>query len=83
MYWDFVAHCRWPLAPLCEREAAAWLWAALRRMFPSAIAAALMPNHLHVVAPTMDANAERERLRRLLASFAREFELGHVWNPCR
>jgi hypothetical protein len=81
MYCDFVAHCRWPLAPLCEREAASWLWAALQRMFPSAIAAALMPNHLHLVAPTMDANRERERLRRLLASFAREFELGHVWSP--
>jgi hypothetical protein len=81
MYWDFVAHCRWPLAPLCEREAAAWLWAALRRMFPSALVAALMPNHLHLVAPTTNANADRERLRRLLASFAREFELGHVWNP--
>jgi hypothetical protein len=81
MHWDFVAHCKWPLAPLCEYEVASWLWAALRRMFPSALAAALMPNHLHLVAPTIDANAERERLRRLLASFAREFELGHVWGP--
>ncbi len=81
MYYDFVAHCRWPLAPLCERETALWLWSGLRRMFPSALAAALMPNHLHVVAPAVDGRAERERLRRLLAAFAREFELGPVWSP--
>jgi hypothetical protein len=78
MYYDFVAHCRWPLAPLAERPSAPWLWNGLREIFPSALAVTLMPNHLHAVAPTADPDVELARLRHLLGAFARVF--GVAWN---
>jgi hypothetical protein len=48
-------------------------------MFPNALAAALMPNHLHLIAPLTDPEESRRRLRRLLAAFARSFELPSLW----
>jgi hypothetical protein len=80
MYYDFVAHCAWPAAFLLEREPAAWLWARLQRMFPNPLAAALMPNHLHLLTPLEDPVAAHARFRRLLAAFARSFDLPTLWN---
>jgi hypothetical protein len=49
-------------------------------MFPNALAAALMPNHLHLIAPLNDPARSHQRFRRLLAAFARSFEIPHLWN---
>src|SRR5436190_11321829 len=81
MFYDLVAHCEWPAAFLAEREAALWLWTALQRMFPNPLAAALMPNHLHLLTPLEDPIAAHARFRRLLASFARSFDLPTLWQP--
>ena len=81
MYYDFVAHCAWPAAFLAEREPALWLWSGLQRMFPNPLAAALMPNHLHLLTPLVDPVAAHAKFRRLLAAFARSFELPTLWNP--
>ena len=81
MYYDFVAHCAWPAAFLAEREPALWLWNGLRRMFPNPLAAALMPNHLHLLTALEDPVAAHARFRRLLAAFARSFDLPTLWNP--
>jgi hypothetical protein len=47
---------------------AAWLWDALRRGFPDAFAAVLMPTHCHVVAVVPSANLARVRLARILGA---------------
>ena len=36
---------------LTRHAVAQWLWKRLRRAFPKAIAAVLMSNHIHVLAP--------------------------------
>ncbi len=79
MYYDLVASCGWPAAPLCQRESAAWMWRGLRQMFPNALAAALMPNHLHVLAPLTDPARTHQCFRRLLGAFARSFEIPLLW----
>lgn len=63
---------------LCGAETGSWLWAALRRAFPRALGATLMPDHPHLVTPNADADAERAaaRLGRVFADFARCFGLG-------
>jgi len=78
MHYSFVAHTRWPYAPLAERACATWLWDALRPVFPSALAAVLMPNHLHLVAAARDPAVELARLRAVLGAYARVFGVG--WN---
>jgi hypothetical protein len=55
-----------------------WLWDALRPVFPSALAALLMPNHLHLVAATRDPEVELTRLRAVVGAYARQFGVG--WN---
>ena len=81
MYYDLVAHCAWPAAFLAEREPASWMWDGLQRMFPNPLAAALMPNHLHLLTALDDPVAAHTKFRRLLGSFARSFDLPTLWNP--
>lgn len=57
--------------PLIDHAVAAPLWARLRRVFPSALAAALMPNHVHVITPATAAEEARGALARLLGSSCR------------
>jgi hypothetical protein len=54
-----------------EFEAAEWMWRALRRGFAAALAAILMPSHLHVIAEIASAIAGRLHLAHLLAGFSR------------
>jgi hypothetical protein len=50
---------------------AEWMWRALRRGFTQALAAVLMPWHLHVIAEVASAIAARLYLAKTLAGFAR------------
>lgn len=45
--------------PITSPEVARWLWPRLRAAFPVALSAILMPDHLHVVAPTTDPSRAR------------------------
>lgn len=56
---------------------AAWMWRRLRLVFPLAMAAVLMPEHLHLLAEA----ARRDELRQLLARFAQRFGHGRLWGP--
>jgi hypothetical protein len=49
-------------------------------MFPNPLAAALMPNHLHLLTALADPVAAHASFRRLLASFARSFDLPTLWS---
>ncbi len=73
----------WKLS-LLESRPAGWLWTKLRRGFPHALAACLMPRHLHLVVAADDPEKARERLRRTLAWHARRFGpdgVFRVWEP--
>lgn len=59
------------VAPLTHDDVAVWLWSHLTRTFPLALAAVLMPNHLHLVALARDAEAARARLAGLLGALLR------------
>lgn len=54
-----------------EFAAADRMWRCLRRAFSLAVAAILMPNHLHVIIEIASAIAARLRLAKILAGFAR------------
>lgn len=79
----FVAHTRHGWRGVLAQPHASWLWNRLRARFPDAVAAVLMPDHLHILmrelASTLDA------LRRTLQHHSRKFgvrwDLGPV-QPC-
>ncbi len=67
------------LPSLAEAPFAPWLWASLRRVFPDAIAACLMPDHFHVLAPP---SARSDiALARAVGRFAAVFEVGSAFRP--
>jgi REP element-mobilizing transposase RayT len=63
---------------LTDFEVAHWLWPHLRDAFPLTLAACLMPDHPHVVAPLADPDAGRQRLNRLLGQLARRLGVRHL-----
>lgn len=48
-----------------------WLWAGLRRTFPEALAACILPNTIHIVVEADRVAMVRAKLNRLLGQFAR------------
>ena len=56
---------------LTDHDVASWLWVRLRRAFPEAIAAVLMPDHVHLVTPALDVEAARRTLARLVGNLGR------------
>lgn len=79
MYVHLVARTLFGVRPFHD-SAAAWdLWAALRRGAPNAVAACLMPNHLHQIEETADPDAARRRLAARLAAFSRKQGWPRLW----
>jgi REP element-mobilizing transposase RayT len=50
------------------------VWSAFRRAFPDALAAVIMPDHVHVITPAQDAESARQRARAVLSGIRRMTE---------
>ena len=82
MRCHLVARSIWPLEPLASFEPSAWLWASLRRAFPTALDCVLMPNGLHLVDETADPEVGRAKLSARLRGFTRRYGRGRrLWEP--
>ncbi|NUO52974.1 MAG: hypothetical protein HOV80_29360 [Polyangiaceae bacterium] len=58
------------------------VWSAFRRAFPDALAAVVMPDHVHVITPARDAESALRRLRAVLSGIRRTSEgSGIRWQP--
>jgi REP element-mobilizing transposase RayT len=86
MFYHFTAKSLPPYTPFADFEQARWTWAALRRNFPNAISACLMPNHLHLLVATSRPQEARIALRIVLSKMTARF-YGHrligarIWQP--
>lgn len=78
--YHLVARIRGKFPLLDEFVFASRVWSGLRRAFPVALSATLMPEHAHVVADGDDPDWMRRRMARALASSARGRGRG-VWDP--
>lgn len=72
-WFHFTARVVPGVPSLTAEDTGQWLWTWLRAVFVEAIAAVLMPNHLHLVLATIDARRDAQRLARLLGHFGRRF----------
>lgn len=57
--------------PLVDAREKVWLWRALRKRWPVAFAACLMPDHLHLLMATDQPERDHASLARLLGAFSR------------
>ncbi|MCB9582286.1 MAG: hypothetical protein H6717_34950 [Polyangiaceae bacterium] len=66
---------------MARREHAAWLWRRTRQSFSHALAACLLPDHLHVITPALSAKAAVSRLGAVLSGYSRHVGGGNLWAP--
>ena len=78
MLWHLVARSAIGAWPLSSADACDRLWSALRRRFPHAVAAALMPNHVHLLVEADDPEEARRAFAQCLAGLSRHLG-GPVW----
>ncbi len=62
-------------------RSARWMMGCLRRTWPEAVAACVVPSHLHVVAAAESIAAEQARLRRVAAAFSKSLGIRRLWEP--
>lgn len=79
MFAHYVARARQGRFPFEDEDFCRVVWRGLRRAFPGALAAILMPNHLHLVAPA-DNEAKLSRVLRA-TSRQRQEGKGRLWDP--
>ncbi|HHH31679.1 MAG TPA: hypothetical protein ENK57_25480, partial [Polyangiaceae bacterium] len=68
---------------LTSPELAPWLWRRLRRSFPHALAAVLMPGHIHVLTPAVSESEARRKLGAIVSGLRRSRHPGaaNEWEP--
>jgi hypothetical protein len=83
IYEHLVAHAVRKARPFAEPEPAWWLWRRLRHAFPSAIAACLMPDHVHIVVNRRGHGGSEGsvRLAKVLSGQTRRLRVPHLWEP--
>ncbi len=83
MIVHLTARARFLPVELTTFEVATWFWARMRRAFPSALAAVLMPNHPHLLTGSDDLRASGCTFQRLLAGLRRSSNPGSAieWEP--
>lgn len=72
--WHLVARAAAPHEPFQRPEVCARAWRLLRRGFPDALGAVLMPNHLHLIAQGGDRAALLRRLRTVVGKVGGRWE---------
>ncbi|MCR9165307.1 MAG: hypothetical protein NXI35_31810, partial [bacterium] len=76
-----VARLRAPRRDLGTFDAARWLWVRLEALFPGLVAAAIMPNHPHVLAEVADPDEARRRLARTCGQLQRQLRADDLFEP--
>ncbi len=80
MLTHLTAHALGEGCPLDAHARFAWLWIRLRERFPDALAACLMPDHVHLALPGVPEEAPGD-LSQLLRGHSQVFGLGRAWGP--
>jgi hypothetical protein len=81
MFIHLVAHALPGLRPLTCPEAAWWMMRRLREMWPEALAACVMCDHLHLLLETESPRRVRRRLASVLAGCTQHLAQRRLWQP--
>jgi hypothetical protein len=79
MVIHLVAHATRDARPFLDFAVAKWAWEHLRAAFARVFSAALMPDHLHLIAAVRDLEAARRALARMLADLQRVHRQPGTW----
>lgn len=80
MWTHWVARANHPYEPFRRFEDGRYAWASLMRLFPEAISAVLMPNHVHLIVADHRTHAQNlDRLYGWLGSVSRRKRTHQLW----
>jgi hypothetical protein len=68
------------LRPFQDAGLAGWFWLRVRRLWPDALAACLMPDHVHVIVAGGDDDAARLSMARLLGQTCTRFGVSRLFD---
>jgi hypothetical protein len=80
MWIHLVARSRSGQRPFASPDVGHWFWLRLRESFPEAIAACLMPDHVHNILDVRHPNRARTTLARLLGATSRHHTPDAHWS---
>ena len=73
---------RFGQTPFLNPIVAEHTWQKIKKLFPDAYAAVIMPNHFHLLTPAMHSNEIETRLAILIRALSHQFRLGEkYWEP--
>lgn len=82
MWNHWVARTNGKHEPFQDRHLCQLTWRMLRQIFPDAIAAVLMPNHIHILASVCEDDSRRKkRLSGALSVIAKKYGRPSLWQP--
>ena len=66
-------------SPFAEADVARFAWNCLGRSFPDTLMAVLMPNHLHIILPSIEELAHRDALHGWMGAVSRHAGVKKLW----
>ena len=79
MWNHIVCRTNHPYAPFTHFEVASSTWLLAQKLFPDALAATLMPNHLHLIVPASTANVTNEKMGALMGAVCKTVRITKLW----
>ena len=70
-FFHLTARTHVGLTPLSAHVVARWMWQRLRRVFPEALGAVIMPDHVHLIVASDEPHAARAALALIVGNLAR------------
>lgn len=80
MWKHWAIRANTPYEPFRSFENAQWIWRALQGLFPDALGAMLMPNHVHLILPS---HLEIQKIHGLLGVISKRLKTSELWQPIR
>ena len=82
MFKHWVVRANAPFKPFEDFETARWTWMKLMEKFPEALAAVLMPNHVHIILPCKDSDElQLSRLGGVMGAVSKRIGTKKLWQP--
>lgn len=79
MWNHWVIRASTPHTPFHSFESASWIWNRMTKLYPEALAAVLMPNHIHLILPARSEATDLNKLCGLMGAMSGYLRISRLW----
>lgn len=80
MWKHWTVRSNTPHQPFQSFQNACWIWPTLKDLFPDALGAVLMPNHMHLILPS---HIEVQQIHGILGVMSKKLRIPALWQPIK